>query len=176
VISTTGEHPFWTPNQGWVEAKDLVVGSLVQTSDGRVIDVDRVEKREGDFTVYNFKVEGFHSYFVSDLGILVHNANCSPAAKIFDWEHIFDRHSEWGETARKSGIKDIFYGLNENEIKKTVKNAWQNRQKIKTQVDDIKGETRIKYQGVDETTGYVVEMWLNQNTRTLESAYPVGKI
>ena len=53
----------------------LEVGSLLQTEDGKVIDVDRVEKREGDFTVYNFKVEGFHTYFVSDLGILVHNAN-----------------------------------------------------------------------------------------------------
>jgi hypothetical protein len=76
VISTTGEHPFWTPDKGWVEAKDLVVGSLVQTSDGRVVDVDGVESRVGEFTVYNFSVEGFHSYFVSELGVLVHNANC----------------------------------------------------------------------------------------------------
>jgi hypothetical protein len=75
IISTTGEHPFWTPDKGWVEAKDLEVGSLVQTQDGRVIDVDRVEKREGDFTVYNFNVEGFHTYYVSNLGILVHNAD-----------------------------------------------------------------------------------------------------
>uniref|UniRef100_UPI0039C743A2 RHS repeat-associated core domain-containing protein n=1 Tax=Nodularia chucula TaxID=3093667 RepID=UPI0039C743A2 len=36
VISTTGEHPFWTPDRGWVEAKDLQVGSLLQTEDGRV--------------------------------------------------------------------------------------------------------------------------------------------
>jgi hypothetical protein len=73
VISTTGEHPFWTPDLGWVEAKDLHVGSLLQTEDGRIIDVDGVDKREGDFIVYNFKVEGFHTYFVSELGILVHN-------------------------------------------------------------------------------------------------------
>jgi hypothetical protein len=75
IISTTGEHPFWTPDLGWVEAKDLHIGSLLQTEDGRIIDVDGVDKHEGDFTVYNFKVEGFHTYFVSDLGILVHNAN-----------------------------------------------------------------------------------------------------
>ena len=75
VISTTGEHPFWVPDTGWVEAKDLVVGSLLQTGDGRVIDVDQVEKREGKFEVYNFNVEDFHTYFVSDLGILVHNAD-----------------------------------------------------------------------------------------------------
>ncbi|WP_263053640.1 HINT domain-containing protein [Oscillatoria nigro-viridis] len=73
VISTTGEHPFWVPDRGWVEAADLTVGSLLQTGDGRIVDVDRVQKREGNFEVYNFNVEGFHTYFVSDLGILVHN-------------------------------------------------------------------------------------------------------
>lgn len=73
VISTTGEHPFWVPDKGWVEAKDLVVGSLLQTEDGRIIDVDKVEKREGKFPVYNFRVEGIPTYFVSELGVLVHN-------------------------------------------------------------------------------------------------------
>ena len=77
VISTTGEHPFWVPDKGWVEAKDLVVGSLLQTEDGRFIDVDGIEKREGKFEVYNFRVEDFHTYFVSDLGILLHNADYS---------------------------------------------------------------------------------------------------
>ncbi|MEG3957674.1 polymorphic toxin-type HINT domain-containing protein [Microcoleus sp. herbarium2] len=61
VISTTGEHPFWVSDFGWVEAKDLVVGSLLQTGDGRIVDVDKVEKREGKFEVYNFRVEGFHT-------------------------------------------------------------------------------------------------------------------
>jgi Pretoxin HINT domain len=75
LISTTGEHPFWTTDKGWMEAKDLEVGSLLQTEDGRVLDVDRIEKREGQFEVYNFNVEGFHTYFVSALGILVHNAD-----------------------------------------------------------------------------------------------------
>ncbi|MEE3719725.1 polymorphic toxin-type HINT domain-containing protein [Tumidithrix elongata RA019] len=73
VISTTGEHPFWVADKGWVKAKDLEVGSLLQTEDGRVIDIDKIEKREGQFEVYNFNVEGFHTYFVSELGILVHN-------------------------------------------------------------------------------------------------------
>ncbi|MFQ4142117.1 polymorphic toxin-type HINT domain-containing protein [Chlorogloeopsis sp. ULAP02] len=76
VISTTEEHPFWTPDKGWVEAKNLEVGSLLQTDDSRIIDVDKIEKREGDFTVYNFAVEGWHTYFVSDLGVLVHNTQC----------------------------------------------------------------------------------------------------
>lgn len=45
----------------------------MQTGDGRIVDVDGVEKREGKFEVYNFKVEGIPTYFVSDLGVLVHN-------------------------------------------------------------------------------------------------------
>jgi len=77
VISTTEEHPFWVPNKGWVEADDLRVGDLLITEDGVIIDVDGIEKREGDFEVYNFEVEDFHTYFVSDLEVLVHNA-CSP--------------------------------------------------------------------------------------------------
>ncbi|MDM9580202.1 polymorphic toxin-type HINT domain-containing protein [Nostoc sp. GT001] len=55
VISTTGEHPFWTPDKGWVEAKDLQVGSLLQTEDGRIIDVDRIEKGSLTFTTLRLK-------------------------------------------------------------------------------------------------------------------------
>ncbi|MGB5968973.1 MAG: polymorphic toxin-type HINT domain-containing protein, partial [Spirulinaceae cyanobacterium] len=79
LISTTGEHPLWVADKGWVEAKDLQVGDLLQTDEETFVDVDRIEKREGDFEVYNFDVEGFSTYFVSDLGVLVHNANCDPA-------------------------------------------------------------------------------------------------
>ncbi|MEC5033237.1 MAG: hypothetical protein SAL07_25365, partial [Oscillatoria sp. PMC 1051.18] len=38
------------------------------------VDIDRIEVREGEFEVYNFEVEEFHTYFVSDLGLLVHNS------------------------------------------------------------------------------------------------------
>ncbi len=75
VISATEEHPFWVVDKGWVEPKDLQVGDKLQTEDGRVVDVDKVENREGDFKVYNFSVEGIPTYFVSELKILVHNNN-----------------------------------------------------------------------------------------------------
>ena len=115
VISTTGEHPFWVADKGWVEAKDLVVGSLLQTEDGRIVDVDKVEKRFGKFEVYNFKVEGIPTYFVSDLGLLVHNANYNPVWRgkpiITDgtpkkgWQHIDERHVT-GNSAKGPG--DLF--------------------------------------------------------------------
>jgi Pretoxin HINT domain len=73
VISTTNEHPFWVPGTGWVEAKDLQVGMLLQTDEETVLDIDKIERRQEKQTVYNFEVEDFHTYFVSDLGLLVHN-------------------------------------------------------------------------------------------------------
>jgi filamentous hemagglutinin len=62
---------------------------LLQTEDGRIVDVERVEKRFGKFDVYNFNVEGIPTYFVSDLGILVHNANCAFPSNDSQIKHIF---------------------------------------------------------------------------------------
>lgn len=64
---------------------------MLQTEDGRAIDVDKVEKREGQFKVYNFQVEGFHTYFVSDLSILVHNAEYPSSFGGFGNEEVFLR-------------------------------------------------------------------------------------
>jgi len=113
VISTTKEHPFWTPDKGWVEAKDLKVGSVLQTEDGRMVDVDKVEKRKGDFTVYNFKVEGWHTYYVSDLEILVHNANCERYDGPKPKYHVNDAHVPGpkfnpDKTPLPNDAKDVF--------------------------------------------------------------------
>lgn len=80
-ITTTEEHPFWVPEVGWVKANDLNAGTYLQTRTESRLDIDKVEKHTGLTTVYNFEVAEFHTYFVSDLGLLVHN-NCSKNAKI----------------------------------------------------------------------------------------------
>lgn len=72
-ITTTEEHPFWVPTLGWVAAKDLKAGMYLQTSTETWLDIDKVDRQIEATKVYNFEVEGFHTYFVSDLGLLVHN-------------------------------------------------------------------------------------------------------
>jgi RHS repeat-associated protein len=72
-ITTTEEHPFWVPGVGWVAAKDLNVGTHLQTKTESWLDIDKIESHTSPTNVYNFEVEGFHTYFVSDLGLLVHN-------------------------------------------------------------------------------------------------------
>jgi RHS repeat-associated protein len=73
-IVATEEHPFWVPDVGWVAAKDLTAGMYLQTSTEARLDIDKVDRHIEATKVYNFEVEGFHTYFVSDLGFLVHNA------------------------------------------------------------------------------------------------------
>ncbi len=73
-ITTTDTHPFWVQDVGWVAAKHLNAGYHLQTKTESWLAIDKVETHTGLTTVYNFEVAGFHTYFVSDLGLLVHNS------------------------------------------------------------------------------------------------------
>jgi Pretoxin HINT domain len=73
-ITTTDTHPFWVQDVGWVAARDLNAGTHLQTKTESWLSIDKVETHTGLTTVYNFEVAGFHTYFVSDLGLLVHNS------------------------------------------------------------------------------------------------------
>ncbi|WP_374018178.1 polymorphic toxin-type HINT domain-containing protein, partial [Paenibacillus thiaminolyticus] len=74
VITTTDEHPFWIVGTGWMESKNLVVGDILTTSDGKELAIEKIEVKQEHAVVYNFKVKDFHTYFVSNLGIWTHNS------------------------------------------------------------------------------------------------------
>ncbi len=86
TFETTDEHPFWSQSEfRWRPAGDLQPGDRVIDPHGEqslLIATHREPHPEG-VTVYNFEVEGFHSYFVAAKGpggqpVLVHNADCGP--------------------------------------------------------------------------------------------------
>ncbi|WP_217900043.1 polymorphic toxin-type HINT domain-containing protein [Paenibacillus herberti] len=78
VIETTDNHPFWVEGKGWVFADELQMGDKLQKADGNNLTIDRVEfvKLDEKVTVYNFTVADFRTYYVTDIGIWVHNTNC----------------------------------------------------------------------------------------------------
>jgi hypothetical protein len=78
TLRTTAEHPFFTGSGEWVEAARLQVGQEVQSLGGELLRVEKLEKRDGRFAVFNFEVDEDHSYFVGDGAVLVHN--CGGAA------------------------------------------------------------------------------------------------
>ena len=75
-IVTTVDHPFYVKNQGFIKAGELIVGDELLDVNGNILLVENfdVELTEEPVTVYNFQVEDFHTYHVSEFGLLVHNA------------------------------------------------------------------------------------------------------
>ena len=70
----TPSHRFYVCGKGWICSEELVAGDECLTAEReRVTFVLRKEEGEGKWMVYNFEVEGRHTYFVGDEHILVHN-------------------------------------------------------------------------------------------------------
>jgi len=85
-VVATDEHPFYVVDVGWTTADAIQVGQKLVGTGGAVLTVvaNRDWKPEGGVVVYNFQVEGDHTYFVGDIRaegewVWTHNA-C--AAKI----------------------------------------------------------------------------------------------
>ena len=75
-ITCTAEHPFYVADiDEFVPTKDLKVGQSVLLADGSyaVIDGILVEELRTSETTYNFEVEDYHTYYVSEYRVLVHN-------------------------------------------------------------------------------------------------------
>lgn len=113
VIESTYNHPFWLDGKGWTYVKDLKVGDLLVQSDGNTLKIDNIELLHKQVTVYNMTVDEFHTYFVSDLGIWVHNTNLcirtiegKGATKKF-----VPSTGDWRATGMKQGEFMKTYGL-----------------------------------------------------------------
>jgi len=80
-IKTTLEHPFWVEETGWVDAGELKSGDRLVMYSGEILEVMEayVEYLDKPVKVYNFEVEDWHTYFVSEYNVLVHNAGCGGA-------------------------------------------------------------------------------------------------
>jgi hypothetical protein len=90
VIETTDNHPFWVEGKGWLLADELQAGDKLQKADGSNLTIDKVEfvKLDKPVTVYNFTVADYHTYYVTDLGIWVHNTNCNGVGLIgSNWKY-----------------------------------------------------------------------------------------
>lgn len=75
-IITTPEHPFYSPVKGWTDAIHLRAGDILVLVNGEYVVVEKIQHEilEQPITVYNFQVEDYHTYYVSQTGILVHNS------------------------------------------------------------------------------------------------------
>ena len=74
-IVATPSHPFYSPVKGWTDAVQLRAGDILVLVNGEYVVVEKVQHEllESPIKVYNFQVADYHTYYVSDAGVLVHN-------------------------------------------------------------------------------------------------------
>ena len=75
-IVCTGGHPFYVSNlDKFIPAKELKISDKLLLSNGKTVIIDSIEidTLESPETTYNFEVADFHTYYVTDSNILVHN-------------------------------------------------------------------------------------------------------
>ena len=74
ILEATHEHPFFVDGR-WLKVDELKAGDFLTLYDGSKKKIDKIDFKEGLFKVFNFTVEDFHTYYVSDSNVLVHNGN-----------------------------------------------------------------------------------------------------
>jgi hypothetical protein len=78
-LRVTPGHPFWVEGEGWVDSDELSDGAALWSATGIATSVFGTSS-EQTAEVYNFEVDGFHTYFVGALRTWVHNATVCPPA------------------------------------------------------------------------------------------------
>ena len=175
TIRTTDEHPFWVESinggeGGWIAAKDLKGGDRLNEGDGSndaiVLSSTRQEIPQG-VEVYNFEVEGDHTYFVEDgvgrvTAVWVHNV-CNIAESVAK-----------GKAGEKAG------GI--TQAKKGIIGPESGRMRFPDEVTKtlIKEVKNVKYQGLtSQIRDYIAiakkeklpfELWVRSGTGTKISA------
>jgi hypothetical protein len=73
TLRVTANHPVWERSRGWTQVSDLRAGNGLKNTDFRDLLVGTIQHGAGRARVYNLEVDWFHTYFVGELGIWVHN-------------------------------------------------------------------------------------------------------
>ena len=99
-------------------------GDVAYTKDWDTAVVKSVNLLELDepVEVFNFEVEDCHTYFVGDIGILVHNATCHQSS---EWRT--KKSNYWKEQARIGGNNTWYDITKENNMDKNVKRKSSDR-------------------------------------------------
>jgi hypothetical protein len=127
AMEITPDHPVYVEGKGWLWAENLAVEDRLRRADGgwaKVLAVEQVKLAEPEL-VYNFTVKGPHTYFVLEVGVLVHNVGpCRPGLETRTSEEFWrkgqlidDEFEFFQQLARDRGKKVVLSGsLSETDL------------------------------------------------------------
>jgi hypothetical protein len=83
-LRVTPNHPVWSKSRGWIPVAELKVGHVFAIAHFGNALVIKVQHSNETARVYNIEVNEFHTYFVGDLGVWVHNKRNQTAGATSD--------------------------------------------------------------------------------------------
>ena len=90
-FETTDDHPWRTVEGEWLATGELVGGMQILRATGEAATVESVVHTHRTARTFNLEVADFHSYFVGEVGVWVHNA-CTIIANSDNYREIFKRY------------------------------------------------------------------------------------
>ena len=119
-IVTTDNHPFYVQGRGFIEAGSLLVGDRLISVNGEDLIVEDycIELTDEPVSVYNFQVEDFHTYFVGENKVWVHNRTCTSQERQDIKDHLEGKKSTDGAKldGRMNGCHEESRFLSELDI------------------------------------------------------------
>gem|GEM_PF-5302390 len=179
TIKATPEHPFYVDGEGWVKAKSLTLGDKVRLYSGenKTITSIKKEELENKIKVYNFEVEDFHTYFVSEENILVHN-DCSGSTPFVKGTAKTSRteiqRTKWKEYTGNDSVGEVHHGLLEQYHDWFKEHGIEDINSGEYYFDLDKGTHRLKANNgihtnnspLDDNWNSIWKKWTKQNPET----------
>ena len=147
LIVATPDHPFWVRDRGWQAAQDIELGAEVSTASGSWLRLTSGTWGINQQVVYNFEVEGWHTYFVGELEAWVHNTNdCGKKPRM----RAKDRRAAEKRKAAENGPEDPDIPGNNDAQNKMFNDATRGlteRQKAHLH-DELHRQGNLDYKGI----------------------------
>lgn len=151
VLEATNEHPFFIGGK-WLKVDELKVGDSLTLYDGATTPITKIEFAEGNFKVYNFTVDEFHTYYVSKQNVLVHNGN--PCSFNINWKGFSSTIKDGLTSLQRHFIKhgaEFGENVTQNQYLKMAKDFAKETKD--TFIEVVEGNFLIKY---DSESGRVL--------------------
>ncbi len=166
-IVTTDNHPFYVQGRGFINAGSLLVGDKLISVNGDDLTIEdyHIELTKEPVSVYNFQVEDFHTYFVGDCAVWVHNAECSHTAlKQTEFRSSYDdrlkqtpgdknKFVEFKDKALRGESMCTLKPPPDAELKSILDGAGIDGIEYKNAVPDFSPVSKLELDGIDMTSG-----------------------
>jgi len=167
-IVSTFDHPYYVKGKGFISAEQLWIGAELIDNNGNTLLVEQIFRETLDnetVKVYNLLVEDYHTYFVSNSQILVHNLKCGQTSTAHDQTEFNSEYQDRiSQTPAEKNRVVEFEGTRgeskcklkpppDSEVQKIFDNAGIDGIEYKNAVPDFSPTSKLELDGIDMTNG-----------------------